>query len=615
MTFRGLRGRTFLAVFGVATVALVVASALILSSLRVQLLRAIERNLVAETRMAAALVNEHQTDASVAALDAEADRIGAMTSARITFVAPDGRVVGDSAEDLAALAKLDNHNSRPEIESARRVGLGIERRHSATLGIDLLYVAVAVTHPSVSVVRLALPLTDVDEQVDAIRRGLLLALGVALACALALAWLSSLLLARRVDAIAAVARRYAGGDFSQPSRDYGGDELGTVARVLDDTARELGGRISELAQDRARMETMLAGMLEGVVVVNEHGRVHLVNAAASRLLRIEGQPIGRHFLEIVHQPDLATLIASALEGQSPDGLEFSPPRDANRTVVARVAPIGTSGSSGAVLVLHDITDLRQADRIRRDFVANVSHELRTPLTAIQGYVEALQDEDAPEPEEARRFLEIIARHAKRMERLVHDLLRLARLEAGQEPVDQTPIEPATVLAEVATELSASLTAKRQRVVTHVDPSAATLVTDATKLHDAIRNLVENAVAYAPPDTEIELSVMHDAGAAPDAPAARGAFAGRQPDASKIRDEASRSGHTVITVADHGPGIPEADLVRIFERFYRVDKARSRESGGTGLGLSIVKHLVEVLGGEVRAANRQEGGAIFTITLP
>jgi two-component system phosphate regulon sensor histidine kinase PhoR len=591
VTFRGLRGGTFLAVFGVAAIALVVATALILSSLRTQLLRAIERSLVAETRMAAGLLSERQTDGSVTALNAEAHRIGAMTSARVTFVAVDGRVVGDSAEDLAGLAALDNHNGRPEIETARRVGLGVVRRHSATLGIDFLYVAVAVKYPSVSIVRLALPLTDVDEQVGAIRRGLLLALGVALACALALAWLSSLLVSRRVDAIAAVARRYAQGDFTQPSRAYGGDELGTVARVLDATARELGGRVSELARDRARMETMLAGMLEGVVVVNEQGLVHLVNSAAMRMLRIEGQVTGQHYLDAVRLPSLGDLIAGALKGESPDGLEFSPPRDANRTVVARVAPIGASGASGAVLVLHDITDLRQADRIRRDFVANVSHELRTPLTAIQGYVEALQDDDAPEPDEARRFLDIIARHARRMERLVQDLLRLARLEAGQEPVERAPVSIASMFNEVVTELAPAITAKRQRVVTEADPVAATLLADAAKLHDAIRNLVENAVAYSPPETTIELS-------------ARRGPAG-----------AGEAGRMIITVADYGPGIPEVDLVRIFERFYRVDKARSRESGGTGLGLSIVKHLVEVLGGEVRAANRPEGGAVFTITLP
>jgi two-component system phosphate regulon sensor histidine kinase PhoR len=223
--------------------------------------------------------------------------------------------------------------------------------------------------------------------------------------------------------------------------------------------------------------------------------------------------------------------------------------------------------------------------MRRDFVANVSHELRTPLTAIQGYVEALQDEVPLEPEEAARFLEIIARQASRMERLVRDLLRLARLEAGQEPVEPTQTDVDALFTDVVTELAGALEAKGQRVVTEVGPGAGAAHVDAGKLHDALRNLVENAVAYAPPDTTITL-------------------------ASNRGD-----GEIVITVADEGPGIPEADLARIFERFYRVDKARSRESGGTGLGLSIVKHLVGILGGEVKAANRPSGGAIFTVKLP
>jgi len=236
-------------------------------------------------------------------------------------------------------------------------------------------------------------------------------------------------------------------------------------------------------------------------------------------------------------------------------------------------------------VLHDITDLRHADRMRRDFVANVSHELRTPLTAIQGYVEALQDDEPPEPGEAARFLEIIARQANRMERLVRDLLRLARLETGQEPVEPSQTDVESVFTDVLTELEGALEAKGQRVVTDVGPAARTLRVDTAKLHDALRNLVENAIAYAPPSTTITLASRR----------AGGAF--------------------VITVGDEGPGIPEADLSRIFERFYRVDKARSRQSGGTGLGLSIVKHLVEILGGDVKAENRRAGGALFTVTLP
>ena len=581
----GLRGRTLLAVFGVSAVALLLAAVLIAMPMRAQLLRAIERNLVAETRMAAALLAERATDGSIAALDGEADEIGGFTAARVTFIAPDGRVVGDSAEDLAALEKLDNHGTRPEVLEARRRGMSVVRRFSATLGTDLLYVALAVNHPHVGTVRLALPLTDIDDQFRAVRRSLLAALAVALASALGLAWVSSMLLARRVDAIAAVARRYAAGDFSAPARDQGGDELGTVARVLDDTVRELGRRMTELSQDRARMEAILAGMLEGVIVVNAQGHVILANEAARRLAQPEGLVPGRHYSELVRHPDIGAMLGRALNGQTPDGIEFSPLRDSNRTIVARAAPIATEGAPGAVLVLHDITDLRRADRMRRDFVANVSHELRTPLTAIQGYVEALQDEVPPEPEEAARFLEIIARQANRMERLVRDLLRLARLEAGHEPVEPSQADVETLFTDVVTELEGALDAKGQRVVTEIAPDAATLIVDTAKLHDALRNLVENAVAYAPPSTTITLASRRDGGA------------------------------FVITVADEGPGVPQADLSRIFERFYRVDKARSRESGGTGLGLSIVKHLVEILGGEVQAANRPAGGAIFTVRLP
>jgi two-component system, OmpR family, phosphate regulon sensor histidine kinase PhoR len=581
----GLRGRTLLAVFGVSTLALLLVAVLIALPLRAQLLRAIERNLVAEARLAAALLQEHHTDGSVDALDREADQIGAFTAARVTLIAADGRVVGDSAEATAALRTLDNHGARPEVLNARRTGVGIERRFSATVGMDLLYVAIAIEHPHVAVVRLALPLTDVDEQFRAVRRSLALALTVALVSALGLAWLSSVLLARRVNAIAAVARRYAAGDFSAPAGDAGGDELATVARVLDDTARELGRRMTELAQDRARMEAILAGMLEGVIVVNAQGRIILANEAARRLAQPDGIVQGRHYGEVVRHPDIGAMLGRALNGQTPDGIEFSPVRDSNRTLVARAAPVTTEGAPGAVLVLHDITDLRRADRMRRDFVANVSHELRTPLTAIQGYVEALQDEVPPEPEEAARFLEIIARQANRMERLVRDLLRLARLEAGQEPVEPARTEIETAFTDVVTELDAALEAKGQRVVTEVGPAAERLRVDPAKLHDALRNLVENAVAYSPPATTITLASRREDGA------------------------------IVITVADEGPGIPEADLARIFERFYRVDKARSRESGGTGLGLSIVKHLVEILGGEVTAANRPAGGAIFTVTLP
>ena len=274
---------------------------------------------------------------------------------------------------------------------------------------------------------------------------------------------------------------------------------------------------------------------------------------------------------------------AALSGPQPDPSEVQLDRDARRLFVGRVVPVVAERGGGAVLVLHDITDLRRADQMRRDFVANVSHELRTPLTAIRGYVEALADN--PPPADAQRFLDVIARHTLRMERLVRDLLRLARLDAVQEPLDRTTCAVSSIVAAVEHDMQAQLTAKRQRLTVDLGAGAETIVADPAKLHDVLRNLLENASNYAPDGSTIEI------------------------DARRLRDGVA------ITVADHGPGIPDADLPRIFERFYRVDRSRTRDPGGTGLGLSIVRHLVELHGGKVTAANRPAGGAILTVVLP
>jgi two-component system phosphate regulon sensor histidine kinase PhoR len=266
-----------------------------------------------------------------------------------------------------------------------------------------------------------------------------------------------------------------------------------------------------------------------------------------------------------------------------DTRELALTRDPGRTFVARAAPVSRGGGGGAVLVLHDITDLRRADQIRRDFVANVSHELRTPLTAIRGYVEALQD-DRPEPEESRRFLDIIARQSARMERLVSDLLRLARLDAKQEALDVTLCDVTQLFATVAGDVAQTAEAKGQRVSTTVGNEAGQVRGDPGKLHDVLRNLVENAVNYSPEGATIQIDARRKAEA------------------------------IALIVSDSGPGIPPDDLSRVFERFYRVDRSRSRP-GGTGLGLAIVKHLVELHRGTVTAENRPEGGARFTVTLP
>jgi two-component system phosphate regulon sensor histidine kinase PhoR len=493
--------------------------------------------------------------------------------------------MGDSAETLEGVRGMENHADRPEVVVARATGIGRARRYSATLKIDMLYVAVPVRHPAIAFVRAALPLTDVTHQLQTVFTATLAALGLALAGGAAIAWFFSARIGRRVRLIAAVAERYRRGDLTPTHLGFGDDELGTVARALDDSVQDVARQLGQQVRDRARMEAILAGMIEGVIVVDAQGRLQLVNDAARHMLRLGELGIGRPYIETIRLPAIAELVPQALDGKTPDALQFSPPRDPSRTIMANAAPAaGAPAQHGVILVLHDITDLRRADQIRRDFVANVSHELRTPLTAIRGYVEALNEEDTT-AEDRKRFLDIVGRHTRRMERLVKDLLRLARLDAGQETLELSPCDTRALVTGVVAEVTSAADDKGQRLEVGIARGAETVRADPAKLHDAVRNLVSNAIAYSP-------------------------------ERSTIRIEANAAGdrRVEIVVADEGPGIPDEDISRVFERFYRVDKSRARDPGGTGLGLAIVKHLVELHGGSVRAENGPNGGARFTITI-
>jgi two-component system, OmpR family, phosphate regulon sensor histidine kinase PhoR len=581
------QAKFFLAASGSALIALAVAGVLFATTMRRQIDERIETTLVSEARLAADLLGREalqQPSGATPEINSEAARIGQLVGARVTFIAADGRVLADSAESLDGVAAMENHAGRPEVIAARTAGVGTAQRASATLGIDMLYVAVPARRPPIAFVRLALPVTQVRDQLQAVVVTTLEALGLALVGGVGIAWIFSSRIGSRVHGVATLAERYRSGDLSPSRLDFGDDEIGTVARTLDEAVQEVARRLAERARDHARMEAILAGMIEGVIVVDPQGRLQLVNAAARRMLKLEDPGIGRPYVETIRHPAIAELVAATLLGRAREALQLTPPRAPSRTLMARAAPAAGDAAQGVILVLHDITDLRRTDQIRRDFVANVSHELRTPLTAIRGYVEALSEEDAS-PAETKRFLEIIARQALRMERLVKDLLRLARLDAGQETPDIVSCDTRNLVHGVVTDLAAALDERHQVVEVTVAPDAETVRADPPKLHDALRNLLANAVTYSPEQTT-------------------------------IRIEGSRVGDRIaIIVSDEGPGIPEADLPRVFERFYRVDKSRARDPGGTGLGLAIVKHLVELHGGEVRAENRAVGGARFTLTLP
>ena len=356
-----------------------------------------------------------------------------------------------------------------------------------------------------------------------------------------------------------------------------------MAHTLDDVARELSRRVGDLSQDRARIDAIVAGMVEGVLVVDSEGHIQRINAAARQLLGVGEGVMGKPFAVALRDAAITDQLTRALQGQADTSVELSLHRDPSRTIVARAAAVPGDRGGGAVVVLHDISDIRRVDRMRQDFVANVSHELRTPLTVVRGYAEALA-EGSVDAQDVAEFGSVITRHATKMERLVADLLRLARLDAQQETLTLASCELEGVFEDIVQDLKPLIDSKRQQVVIHIAPGAGSVVADGAKIHDVIRNLVENAVTYSPEAAEIRLEAW------------------------------STDGAVRLTVADNGPGIPVEELPRIFERFYRVDPSRARP-GGTGLGLAIVKHLVELHGGHVTAGNSALGGAVFTVVLP
>jgi two-component system, OmpR family, phosphate regulon sensor histidine kinase PhoR len=577
------RSKLFIAAAATGMAIAVMTAAVLSWSLRREINASIEDRLLLETRLVAEVLERSPAAPEPAGYSREAGRLASLVSARVTLIAADGHLLGDSAVPADRLSHVEEHGHRPEVIDASRLGIGRALRYSTTVDKEMLYTAARVRHPAIAFVRLSIPTADIQQQLTAALPATVLAVGLGLWFALAGAWALSLPLARRVRDIATVAERYARGDLSPPPIDYGDDELGQVAQTLDDAVQELGRKLRDLARNRARTDAMLAGMVEGVLVMDEQGRLQLANAAARTMLRIDGTAIGRHHTEVIRQPDIVRQVSRALAGDEPAGVEITLGIDPNRVFVARAAPARAPRAEGAVLVLHDISDLRRADRIRRDFVANVSHELRTPLTAIRGYVEALLDEQPDE--HSRAFLDVIFRHTQRMERLVGDLLLLARLDARQETAERSPVDLHAVVNGVIAELEPLMQAREARVDPSISDAARTIVSDGARLHDILRNLLENAINYSPEHGTVTISARR------------------------------RDGGIELQVADRGPGIPPADLERVFERFYRVDKSRTRNPGGTGIGLAIVKHLVQLLDGEVSAGNREGGGAVFTVRIP
>jgi two-component system phosphate regulon sensor histidine kinase PhoR len=544
--------------------------------------------LTAESRLMARVVEEALARGTgPGELDPVVDAAAREVGARVTIIAPDGRVLADSSASGADLARIENHGGRSEVRAALAGQVARSERRSATVGTELLYAAVPMRRGGeiVGVARLSRGLGSIEEQSAGLWRAGALALFLALVATGLLSVLLSSSLGRSLAEIMETARQYARGNLSARIPVRRDDELGELARIINLSADQLQGRMAEIARDRGRTDAILTAMDDGVLAVDHRGTVVLANPSLARALDLAGAP-GRHYLEVIRQREVGALIEEVLRTCGRRDAEVELLHVGRAFTITGVPFPGEEGTPpGAVLTFNDATERQRVERIRRDFVANASHELRTPLTSIRGFVEALEDGAVEEPATAQRFLGKIRTHADRMAVLVEDLLELSRLEAGERVPDLEETEPAEVAEEVVAAFAGAATRKDIRL-RFSDRGAPAVRTDPDRLRRLLENLVDNAVKYTPEGGEIEVAVS-----------------------------AGPEGGARVDVLDNGPGIAAEHLPRIFERFYRVDKARSRELGGTGLGLSIVRHLAESMGAAVSVESEPGRGARFSVTLP
>ena len=572
---------------GAALVGLVLVVAIVFGVLAQRGLaeRARERlaaSLEASARLAIALLGDELFSAERRAeLQARVAAVAKSGGVRMTLIDPQGVVIADSDVSAKGLAGLENHAQRPEVAAALAGAVGSDERVSGSVGRSLLYVAVPAPG---GVLRVATDSARVEEEVAAVERALAVAGGVGLALAAALAAAFAALLTRRVHELREAVRGIAAGNLSQRLPWRSGDELGAIASALDEMAEQLRRRLAQANDEQEHLRTVLQGMVEGVLVLDRGGRVILANPRLRELFGVWGGVEGRSALEVIRRADVETALAEALLSPEPVVRELHLAADGGRHLEMHAGRFPAHGPLlGTVAVFHDVSEIQRLEGIRRDFVANVSHELRTPLTAIRGFAETLRGSEVP-AEQRRQYLDVILRHADRLTALIEELLELSRIEGGTRELALEPTDAALLARDVIQDLKPRLDARRLRGEVRAEPASPALA-DRRALEQVLLNLLDNAIKYSEPGGRIEV------------------FVSGSPEGVRI------------DVSDTGIGILEADRARIFERFYRVEKARSRDLGGTGLGLSIVKHLVQAQDGEVFVSSREGQGSTFSVRLP
>lgn len=579
-----IRAKLFLTLVSLITLSVLVAYFSARSEIERDAKKRITEDLVVRARLVAHAAELAFHDVGdLEGWDALADRLGSDATGRVTIVSKDGVVLGDSQVATHKLAELDNHRNRPEIISAMTGVVGESRRYSATVDGEMIYVAVPLEQAGkiVGVARVSIDLTHVNTTLSSLRESLIISSALALAVAFLVTTLAVQLVSRTALVLTDSASRMAAGDLHVRIRPRGNDEFADLGRALNQLAKNLSSTLGALREESDRMSGILANMDEGVLFLDESGRVALINPKLREMLVLQGRQEGNTLLESIRHTELLELLARADVGKPVEGeIEVTGLRPSKLMVRATKLE---GAHRGVLAVFVDVTETRRLENIRREFVANVSHELRTPVTSIRSAGESLSAA-LSQPEIAQKFVDIIDRNGERLQVLVEDLLELSRIESKQYSPTLVPVDVGPFLVHMLGLFTDRAQRAKVKLTTEFEQGVPPAHADRRALEHVVTNLVDNALKYAGPGKQVVVSVR------------------------------GTDKRVTIRVSDNGPGIPESHLPRIFERFYRIDAGRSRELGGTGLGLSIVKNLTESMNGSVRVESQEGVGTTFEVSL-
>ncbi len=547
------------------------------------------RELEMQSRLVAVLLPRANSTVDHEAVAAFFKRIEHTDEHRFTVMLPDGRVIGDSEADAA---HMDSHSDRPEVRDALATGKGMSQRYSASVGRQMLYLAqrVPLDGPVQAVVRVSVPVRTLMRDMESSDRVLLVLLVVVLGATLVLSYGAALRIVGPVAELKSGLARIGGGELSHRLAIPPVPHLAELARSINQTADRLQTYIQALNEERNLRTLILANMTRGVIAIDTNHAIMDLNGAARQLLNLQNPaPEGTRIGEVTRYPELLTLIDASERRDEPVEREMATGETGEILLNMRATALKDMAGAriGTLVVLSDVTLLRRLETVRQDFVANVSHELRTPVTSVKGFAETLLDGAMKDPATAERFLKIIVRQASQLESIIRDLLELSRLEQNSAQTLDRQMTPMAGVLKSAIELCQSRASERGVMLSFACAEGLTVVMHSGLMEQALVNLIDNAIKY-----------------------------GSSGEGAKVDIAAVREGTCArITVRDYGNGIEHKHLERLFERFYRVDKGRSRELGGTGLGLAIVKHIVLIHNGTVGVESEVGKGSTFTIRLP